>query len=209
MISYRYLGQNDSRWCPLAQSVFISALLLDQRKFVVGRMLTRLGLPHNRARLVARQFLEAGVGVVDRGVKGYLVEVDEPQIAWAISERFLQSPVCAVIRTQRVCGRTPNWMRLAGESAVARLTDFQAPAIRTFAIHVWDTALLLSLVSPIGDEVADYDEIELWSTPPARLATFTPSVDPLSLLLSLREANAAHLQMPLRSILRSFWSQSR
>lgn len=192
-----------SCWSPLSQSILISALLQAQQRFVVGLKLAELGFSRSRARLVAREIAGSQVAVVDWGVKGYLMEIDEPEIAWSISERFLSSPVQKIIQVRGIPHSLPEWARLAGRSAMKGSEARATPSIRRLAVH-WEDADLLP-ESPIGHA----DEVELWSTPPAALAGATHVVDPISLYLSAQAAWDPILLNWARRRLISFWAGHR
>lgn len=170
---------------PVAQSILTSALLSSERCFVVARKLFSLGLPHQRARLVAREISGFGFAVVDWGVKGYRAELDEPLVAWSLVQAHVASPVTQVVR-RPYCERISEHVRFSGPSAVAIITGTDPPAIRRLAVFQDGGRETLSQLCASGYSER-FDEVELWNIPPAALAAGTLHVDPLSLFLTLRE----------------------
>lgn len=170
---------------PIAQSVLTSALLSSQCCFVVARKLFSLGLPYQRARLVAREISGFGFAVVDWGVKGYRIELDEPLVAWSLVQAHVASPVTQVVR-RPYCEQIPEDARFSGPSAVAIITGTDPPAIRRLAVFQDGGRDALSQLCASGCSV-EFDEVELWNVPPAALAVGTRHVDPISLFLTLRD----------------------
>lgn len=114
---------------PLSQSVFTSAVIDCERSVNLAQKLRAPGLRHRRARLVAQEISDCGIAVVDRGVKGYQMELDEPLTAGCIALPHLASPVSRIIRTaHRV--PVPEFARLAGMTALASTIRTKPPATR-------------------------------------------------------------------------------
>lgn len=191
---------------PTAQSVLTSALLSGERCFVVARKLFSLGLRYQRARLVAREISAFGFAVVDWGVKGYRIELDEPLVAWSLVQAHAASPVTKIVR-RPYSEQIPEYARLSGPSALAIITGMSPPATRRLAVFQEGGREFLSQLCASGCGVR-FDEVELWNVPPAALAVGTRHVDPLSLFLTLREVmEPGGLTLVQRSIL-DLWPPS-
>lgn len=172
----------------LAQSVLTSALLNSESNFIIASKLSSLELPYRRARVVAHEISNLGLAVVDWGVKGYRVELDEPLIAWSLTRAHLASPVVDIVR---VPSRpvVPAAARLAGHSAAAITNGTPAPCLRRLAIFQEDATSVLECRGNPVQAIAAFDEVELWRIPTAALAGRNCHVDPISLFLSLRGFN--------------------
>lgn len=190
---------------PLSQSVFTSAIIDCERSVNVAHKLRALGLRYRRARLVAQEISDCGIAVVDWGVKGYQMELDEPLIAGCIALPHLVSPVSQIIRTaHRV--PVPKFARLAGMTALASIIRTKPPATRRLAIFHEDADEYLDQEADSRRASQDFDEVELWNVPPASIAPSTCHVDLLSLFLCFRDQNERHSLALLRREVLGLWS---
>lgn len=169
----------------LAQSVLISAMVNGEHRINVAQRLFELGLQYRRARTVAHEISGCGIAVVNWGIKGYLVELDEPLIAWCVALPHFRTPVGQIVRTSHRAN-LPEYVRLAGTTALACIVGSTPPATRRLAIFSEDADGYFDCSSPPSLTVDRLDEVELWSTPPAAIAHGICHVDPLSLFLCLR-----------------------
>lgn len=190
---------------PLSQSVFTSAIIDCERSVNVAHKLRALGLRYRRARLVAQEISDCGIAVVDWGVKGYQMELDEPLIAGCIALPHLVSPVSRIIRTaHRV--PVPKFARLAGMTALASIIRIKPPATRRLAIFHEDADEYLDQETDSRRDSQSFDEVELWNVPPASISHSAPHVDLLSLYLCFREQSNQGSLALLRRELLSLWS---
>lgn len=195
-----------------AQSVLISAMVNGEHRINVAQRLFELGLQYRRARTVAHEISGCGIAVVNWGIKGYLVELDEPLIAWCVALPHFRSPVRQIVRTAHRAN-LPEYVRLAGTTALACIVGSVPPATRRLAIFYEDAEDYFNYESLPSLAVGRFDDVELWSTPPARIAHGTSHVDALSLHLCLRglndRASLTELRPAIRNLLLIASSSSR
>ena len=114
---------------------------------------------------------------------------------------LLRTPVRAV-KHVKPHGRLPN-LKLAGESALAELTDLTHPKGETYAVaaHGWKT-LAENLQLENVSEHEDGCTIETWSHDPAGLSD-GPIVDPLSLYAQFRDHHDERIVMAAERLMES------
>ena len=190
---------------PLSQSAFTSALIDCERCVNVAHKLRALGLRSRRARLVAQEISDCGIAVVDWGVKGYQMGLDEPLIAWCVALPHLVSPISRIIRTAHRVS-VPKFARLAGTTALASITGIKPPATRRLAIFHEDADEYLDQETDSRRASQVFDEVELWNVPPASIAHSTCHVDLLSLFLCFRDQNERQSLALLRREVLGLWS---
>lgn len=191
---------------PIAQSVLTSALLSGESCFVVARKLFSLGLPYRRARLVAREISGLGFAVVDWGVKGYQVELDEPLVAWSLVQAHIASPVTQVVR-RPYCEQIPEQARFSGPSAMAIITGTDPPATRRLAVFQEGGRDTVDELCASRCSVR-FDEVELWNVPAAALAGGRCHVDPISLFITLRGLMEPSDLIPVQKAIANLWTGS-
>ena len=193
---------------PVAQGVLTSALISDERHFIVAEKMFCLGLPYRSARLIAHEIFDFGIAVVDWGVKGYRIELDEPLIAWSLIQALCRSPVTSVVRTPR-CDPVPEHVRLSGASALALVAGLAPPATRRLAVFHEDAGDIIECQLQPGQGTVGIDEIELWRVPPAALAGPSCHVDLISLFLACRAQSEPHVVLLLQKAILDLWTSPR
>lgn len=132
-----------------------------------------------------------------RGRERHFVFSASPRETWAQSQALLATPV----NERHWVQRPPQGFGLiAGESALARLTDLAPPRheVRATSKGQWRQAALGPQVIPAAEPGAC--EIELWRYDPARLAKQSIA-DPLSVYLSLKESSDERVEAALAAML--------
>ena len=112
---------------------------------------------------------------------------------------LLRSPVRSVkhIRDHRPVGN----LKLAGETALAKLTDLTPPRTETFAVVASDWKAIAKTLEFI--EVDEFEEsftVETWSYDPAGLSD-GPVVDPLSLYAQFHDNRDERISMAAERLL--------
>lgn len=113
---------------------------------------------------------------------------------------LLRSPVRSVKHVLGNAYLVPN-LKLAGESALAKLTDLAPPRMDTFAVVASDwKAIAASFELVEVDEFEARFTVETWSYDPAGLSE-SPVVDPLSLYAQFRDHRDERISMAAERLL--------
>lgn len=172
---------------PATQQALLAILL---RRIELPVAITSFAKPLGRSRITASRIAAELIGsgllqVKEQGRHRWIQSEEGLAAIWTRAQSRLRDPIMRIVRV-RGKHRPPQARLLAGETALAAQTMLAAPAIPTYAMahRYWQEA-------GRDLEVIDHDDdglcrIELWRYPPERLSD-GPSVDPLSLVLSLRK----------------------
>ena len=126
---------------------------------------------------------------------------DRPAAVWQDAQPLLRNPIMKIVRVRQK-QRPEQAHLLAGETALAEQTMLADTGIPTYAMahKNWREA-------GQGVEIIPHDDdglcrIELWRYEPANL-TDGPYVDPLSLILSLRDNEDERVNQSLKELMES------
>lgn len=166
---------------PAAQAVLFDHLLgHDEDGATPGRIAKRLGYSGMSIGRAFADLAAAGLAQAEaRGKSKFLVFALEGRALLDQATPRLRSPVRSV---KYVTGKDPRgWLKYAGESALARLSDLTAPRRDVFAVASgdWKAVARRFGFEETDSYAADY-QIESWSYDPAGLSSGS-TVDPLSL----------------------------
>ena len=184
---------------PATQAVLISLLLSKpwRNDWVPAEMVAKLGYTPMTLTRVLRELATAGLAEVRRqGRARHLHTEGTPQELWERARKPMRSPVKRSVWVPTTTKNAPA-LRLAGLSALARLTQLADPPWPVYAVgpNEWRKAKLdgLKLLPQPADGCSEW---QLWAYSP-ELARGTRVVDPLSLTLSLEQGADERVQMAL------------
>ncbi len=183
----RHRQPKEDALSPASQAVLILALLRPWQDTVHPLALASpLGYGAMTATRIAADWQEAGLAEPhERGRERWLQFLQGPRETWMKAQDVLRTPVRA---THWAVGTPPlaRQPRLAGLSALASNTPLAAPTrpVRAMTQAQWKLALDSGL-ERVQANVLNADEYQIWRYEPALLPN-QPTVDPLSLILSLR-----------------------
>lgn len=191
---------------PATQAVLITMLLTKPWRddWSLAEIVTRLGYTPMTLTRVVRELTATGLAKVKRHGRERHLHTDElPQQLWDRARQQMRNPVKRSIwvkATAHIAGS----MRLAGLSALARLTQLADPPWPIYAIGPteWRTAKLGG-IKLLMEPATDCSEWQLWSYSPDLLPT-ARTVDPLSLTLSLEHGADERVQMALDDLRKQF-----
>lgn len=186
---------------PAAQSLLIVALLQPWQDTVhPGVLAQQLGYSPITVSRVANEWLAAGlIETFNVGRERWVRFPKGPRETWVQSQSQLRTPVRAVhwaIGQTRELDRAP----LAGISALAELSSLASPATpaRALSSEQWKRALESGLQQVPGPD-RGVIQIEIWRYGPI-LEPTRNTVDPLSLILSLREQPDERVQQAVEQL---------
>jgi hypothetical protein len=149
-----------------------------------------------------RELTAAGVATSSsRARQRFLTMSGDPQEWWVKAAPLLRSPVKRTVWVDHAeATRHAPALRLAGQSALARLTSLTVPPRPVHALSPaqWRSVTAEGL-RPLPAPVEGCGEWQLWRYSPA-LWPDVPTVDPLSLTLSLQHDADARVQLALEEL---------
>lgn len=202
---------------PSAQAVLIVMLRYPARtmQLTAADIAATLGYSPMTASRAARELAAAGLAELHRTPAGQVISLTKPpKGAWALALPLLRSPVHrTVFARQRDCSLPPGirgGLVLAGVPALARQTMLAKDGPEVFACSqdTWKNLKERVQVLPRADDHAH--EVQIWSYPPtlntdAFGAPPAAEADPLSLYLSLRDADDPRVQAALDELMDQVW----
>lgn len=188
---------------PSTQAILISALMNEPQAtdWSPARLASVMGYtPMTQSRAV-RELSAAGLASAHRvGRSQCLHRALSPQAIWAMARPLLRSPVRRTVWVMSDSLPTDRAWRLAGLSALARDAMLTEPRWPVYAATVaqWREALeggAREVPEPSDGAL----ELELWIYEPA-LVPDQPTVDPLSLILSLQDSSDERVEQALDAL---------
>lgn len=192
---------------PTTQLILLHALLDARRRELRSEELVdELGVS---AMSVSRAFRDLqAAGLMSRrqlGRKLMAQLADEPRVVWERAQPFLSTPVRR--RYTTVDQPIPSALE-AGATALARISSLAGPAEPTVAVgtEVWRKLRSGIRPDPIDDPIPEPGEatVEVWTYSPTALSQ-GPSVDSLSLYLSLRDQRDERVELALKEAMEQVW----
>lgn len=186
---------------PAAQAVLFHHLLRrDEHSTTPSAIAQRL---HYSAMSVGRAFDDLiATGLANPERRGKEIHLEFRTNGRALLEaarNFLRSPVRSV-KYIRLSGAVPN-LKLAGESALAELTDLSRPRMDTYAIGSTHWRFFAETYAVVEvDETEAESEVETWSYDPTGLSDGR-LVDPLSLYAQFRNYSDERVSMAAEKLL--------
>jgi hypothetical protein len=190
------------RVSPATQAMLIFCLLRGpwQGEWQLSDAAGALGYSAMSVSRAVREMTDAGIGAMasGRGLRWFHAASTQ-EAAWEQAKPLLRSPVKRRVWVRPQSKMVARW-KIAGLSALAQISTLAEPPQRTYAVssRFWKLAEERG-VEQFPEPRPDAVELEIWSYDPG-LASESETVDPLSLLLSLRDNSDASVQRALRTL---------
>lgn len=185
---------------PSAQAMLITALLRPvwKEEWRPAKTATELGYTPMTLSRVIRELTGAGLASLHvDGRSRWLRMEGPPHTIWERAKPSLRSPVRNTSWVADDAALVTHQRRLAGMSALARYSMLAEPRWPTYAISMADwKAATEAGVRELPEPVAGAQEWQVWSYTP-ELVPGEPTVDPLSLMLSLQDNADDRVQIAL------------
>lgn len=188
----------DTLLSPSAQAMLISALLrphweAEWHPAETAKMLGYTAMTVSRA---LRELVAAGFAEVQKtGRSQYLNMTSSAPETWKHALPLLRSPVQRTVWLATP-PPTKSPMRVAGLSALARISMLAEPRSPVFAVNRSDWQVLKADMAELPESMPNAYACQLWNYSPA-LGPDSDMVDPLSLMLSLRDITDERVQSAL------------
>ena len=195
-------GVTGAKLSPATQAILIAAMLQETswERWAPAKLATQLGYSAMTASRAVQELTATGIAKANRspGERSLHLERSKAE-TWEYAESMLRSPVKRRLWTTAV-DRRPSNARVAGLSALSRLTSIVAPEVEIVAT----TKFVLDRgVEELPEPARGSIEWQIWRYSPALLTT-GDTVDPLSLALSLRDTGDDRIQMALDELRAKF-----
>lgn len=190
---------------PATQAVLITMLLTKpwRQDWTLGETVAQLGYTPMTLTRVLRELTATGLAKTRRlGREHHLYTDQPPEKLWDSLQAQLRKPVKRSIWV-KTAKQENTGLRLAGMSALARLTQIADPPWPVYAISPTDWRAAKPLVQLLKEPAAGCSEWQLWTYSPA-LVPNARTVDPLSLTLSLDPGADERMQMALDELRKQF-----
>lgn len=190
---------------PATQAVLITMLLTTpwRQDWTLGETVAQLGYTPMTLTRVLRELTATGLAKTRRlGREHHLYTDQPPEKLWDSLQAQLRKPVKRSIWV-KTAKQENTGLRLAGMSALARLTQIADPPWPVYAIGPADWRAAKPLVQLLKEPAAGCSEWQLWTYNPA-LVPHARTVDPLSLTLSLDPGADERVQMALDELRQQF-----
>ena len=197
----------DAALSPSAQAMLISALLRQpwEPDWQPSRVAATLGYTPMTLSRAIKELTAVGLAAAYPVGRSRWLRMDlPPEQVWARAQRALRTPVRRTVwvAAHGVAAGPPT--RLAGLSALARHSMLAEPKWPVFALTTSDWKLATEAgVRELPEREAGAQEWQLWSYSPA-LVPDAPTVDPLSLSLSLQHSPDDRIQLALDELRAQF-----
>ncbi|MET0963062.1 MAG: hypothetical protein ABWY05_09635 [Noviherbaspirillum sp.] len=194
-------GSADSLLSPSAQAMLITALLRPrwEPEWNPAEAASALGYTPMTLSRAVRELATTGLAHARMaGRSQHLSMAFSPQETWERAIPLLRSPV------QRTIWTLPPMqavlpMRLAGLSALARYSMLTEPKLPVYAASRVRWQALKSTIVDLRESMPGTYECQLWNYTPT-LQPNSDTVDPLSLMLSLRDSTDERVQSALDAL---------
>lgn len=194
-------GVTDSQFSPSTQALLIAALLSPrwEQEWHPGETASMLGYTAMTLSRSVRELAAAGLAQVHKaGRSQYLAMMYSARETWERAANLLRSPVQRTVWTDTPI-RAGTTMRLAGLSALAHHSMLNEPRAPVYAISRTTWQELKKTVENLPGTVPGAYEVQVWSYSPL-LEPGSQTVDPLSLILSLRDSTDERIQSALEEV---------
>ena len=186
---------------PSAQAMLITALLRPEwdTEWHPAKTAASLGYTPMTLSRAVRELVAAGLAQAHKaGRSQYLSMAYSARETWEQALPLLRNPVQRTVWTSAQA-RTEVPVRVAGLSALARFSMLTEPRLPVFAVSrtVWQ-ALKVDIVE-VPEDMPGTSEWQLWNYTPT-LQPDSDTVDPLSLMLSLRDSTDERIQSALDAL---------
>lgn len=194
-------GPADALLSPSAQAMLITALLRRrwEPEWNPAEVATTLGYTPMTLSRAVRELAATGLARVHKaGRYQYLSMSFSAQETWERASALLRSPVQRTVWTSTQLQAAPP-MRLAGLSALARCSMLAEPGLPVYAVSRVAWQSLKSTIVELPQAMPGAYEWQLWNYTPT-LQPDRDTVDPLSLMLSLRDSTDERVQSALDTL---------
>ena len=194
-------GSAESPLSPSAQAMLITALLRPhwKQEWHPAEAAALLGYTPMTLSRAVRELVATGLAKAHKnGRTQYLEMMYSPKETWERASPLLRSPVQRKLWVQAQTQIDPD-LRLAGLSALEQSSMLSEPHIPVYAVSrtVWQD--LKTNVEQLPEPVPGAQEWQVWNYSTA-LDQSSNSVDPLSLILSLRDDSDERVQGELDAV---------
>jgi hypothetical protein len=204
-----FRGRNrtaDAHLSPATQAALIAILLRVpwQVEWQPATVVTELGYtPMTRSRVVKELVATDLARLQNKGRARWVRMAHSAADTWERARPLLRSPITRVVWVPASPPPRLSGVRLAGLTALARLSMLAAPPESTYALSPlqWK-AMRRARVETLPTQMPGACEWQLWSYSPA-LAPNRDTVDPLSLMLSLSDEADERVQKALTELRRT------
>lgn len=190
---------------PATQAVLLTLLLNDTEALPTLNVARKLGYSPMTASRANRELEAAGLARVYKiGTRSTLALTGSREEVWQRAKHVMDTPV----QKQLHVTGPRDLLRLAGESALAEFTLLAPPIEPVFAISPNDWRAFESqfTIFPEGD--SNTIRLQVWSYH-TWLLDDAPTVDPLSLIVSLQDETDERVQIALEELESTHWLRSR
>lgn len=192
------------KFSPSTQAMLIFTLLNipTQDEWSPGDIGAALGYAPMTASRAIRELKHAGLmDVVAVGRQKFLRKLFDPQETWRRALQFLRSPVAKTVHMPiEVLRQYVPQSRLAGYSALAQWSMLAAPNADVYAVPKGATLPAMQDAWRDTGEREGMVDVQLWRYETGIVGK-EPTVDPLSLWLSLRNDKDARVQIALEELM--------
>lgn len=195
-------GSADVPFSPSAQAMLIKALLRPrwEAEWHPAEIAADLGYTPMTLSRAVRELSGAGLAQVHKaGRSQYLRMAYSPRETWEHAQPLLRSPVQRTVWTSTK-NSTELPVRVAGLSALARVSMLAEPRLPVFAVSRTAWQALKANITELPQATPDAYEWQLWNYAPT-LQPNSDMVDPLSLILSLRDGTDDRVQSELDAVM--------
>lgn len=197
-------GSAEAPLSPSAQALLITALLRRrwEARWRPGETASRLGYTAMTISRATRDLVAAGLAHARKaGRTQYLIMPFTAQETWERAAPLLRTPVQRTVWTASPlpAGPTGHSWRWAGLSALARQSMLGEPRTPVHAISRADWQSVKPVAGEWSESMPGAHEWQLWNYSPA-LDPEGDTVDPLSLILSLRDSADERVQAALDAL---------
>lgn len=188
---------------PATQALLIATLLHKpwRADWEPAETVANLGYTPMTLSRAVRELTAAGIMTVKRrGRERHLHTDRRPQEVWEHAKPMLSSPVKRSSWMRPTTKWMPPRVRVAGMSALARLSLLAEPPIPVYAVSVGQrNAAIQAGVKLLMEPAEGCCEWQLWNYSPELLAD-SRTVDPLSLMLSLHQETDERVQLAVEDL---------
>ncbi len=184
----QWRGPTQAPLSPSAQALLITALLRQPwaPEWYPGEAAALLGYSSMTISRTVHELAAAGLAEIHKvGRSQYLAMKHAPREMWEQANPLMRSPVQRSIWTATTSTPQPP-LRIAGLSALASQTMLNEPRIRVCAINRTTWLRIKAEIEELPEARPGAQEWQLWNYSPM-IEPATLTVDPLSLILSLRD----------------------
>lgn len=185
------------------QAMLISLLLSGGVSTSTRALARKLGYSPMTASRANRELEAAGLVTIERtGSASVLTLTDTHQSTWERAKPLMRTPVAKQLHA----AGPATLFRTAGETALAELTLLVHPSETVYAIGQNDWREIEAEFTIFPEADAGTFKLQVWSYRPLPWGD-APSVDPLSLILSLRDEVDERVQISLEELENNTWER--